>query len=173
MKTFEKARFLKDNKALLALDKEISLLRQMDHVYIMKLYEVYENELYVHLVLEYLAGGELHEHIRRRKKYSEVEARKLMRCVLEGLVYCHERQIIHRDLKPENLMFRSGRSDAVLKLADFGLATKMDGDPETQRCGSAGYVAPELLHGFAYNTQVDVFSAGVILYKLYFRGSYR
>jgi serine/threonine protein kinase len=108
VKTFEKARFLKDTKALLSLDKEISLLRQMDHPNIVRLYEVYENDLYVHLVLEYLGGGELHEQMRRKKKCGEHEARKLMWCVLDGLVYCHRRRIVHRDLKPENLMFGYG-----------------------------------------------------------------
>ncbi len=63
---------------------------------------------------------------------------------------------------------RTGGAEGELKITDFGLATQLtEGCPETQRCGSAGYAAPEVLHGLPYNTQADLFSAGVILFKLF------
>ena len=84
--------------------KEIEILRQINHPGVIKLYEVYESELYIHLILEYLQGGELLSHLQSKGVYSEKDASTLIKCVLEALEYCHARNIVHRDLKPENLI---------------------------------------------------------------------
>ena len=75
---------------------------------------------------------------------------------------------MHRDLKPENLIFASKEDDSDIKIADFGLAAKlMHPDEKLKlRCGSPGYVAPELLRNEGYNCSADVFSAGVIFYAI-------
>lgn len=70
----------------------------------MKLYEVYENDLYIHLVLEHLTGGELFKKLQKDGIYSEKDAAEAIKHVLEALDYCHARHIVHRDLKPENLI---------------------------------------------------------------------
>ena len=97
---------------------------------------------------------------------------------LSALKYLADNKIVHRDLKPENLILESKGDDHALKIADFGLASYLD--PETGTltlmCGSPGYVAPELLNEKGYDTQADVFSAGVIMYvmltgRLLFRGN--
>ena len=90
-----------------------------------------------------------------------------MRILLQTLQYIHEEGVVHRDLKPENLILGSKENDFDLKLADFGLATRVA--PEellSLRCGSPGYVSPELLSNHGYNAKADIFSAGVILYVL-------
>ena len=96
-------------KTLLSLQKEIDIMRRMDHPRIIKLYEVYENEAFIHLILEYLGGGELFQLLQTRGIYCEEDAAIAMRCVLEALEYCHKKNIIHRDLKPENLILVYGR----------------------------------------------------------------
>ena len=68
------------------------------------MYEVYESEKYIHLVMEYLQGGELFERIRNRGNYSEQDAIDVMKRFLKALDYLHENNIVHRDLKPENLI---------------------------------------------------------------------
>ena len=79
----------------------------------------------------------------------------------------HKNGIVHRDLKPENILLMSASSEVDFKIADFGLAAECDvGNELSQRCGSPGYVAPEILSKQVYSTKVDVFSAGVILYIL-------
>eukprot|EP01022_Parablepharisma_sp_SALTPOND_P020272 TRINITY_DN363_c1_g1_i1.p1 TRINITY_DN363_c1_g1~~TRINITY_DN363_c1_g1_i1.p1 ORF type:complete len:402 (+),score=38.29 TRINITY_DN363_c1_g1_i1:3023-4228(+) len=177
VKTIEKVKLVDNPKNLVSLEKEIRILRRINHPNVIKLYEVYENELYVHLILEYLKGGELFQLIQRKGIYSEKDAAIAIECVLSALAYCHERLIIHRDLKPENLILvqvyqkliknRDTTSESPLKIADFGLATiSTQGVPETLRCGSPGYVAPEVLNSLGYGTQADVFSAGIILYIL-------
>jgi calcium-dependent protein kinase len=91
----------------------------------------------------------------------------VMRNLLQSLDYLHQRGIIHRDLKPENLILASKENDYNLKIADFGLASFIaQGESLFLRCGSPGYVAPELLEDRGYNTKADVFSAGIILYVM-------
>lgn len=90
-----------------------------------------------------------------------------MKNMLEALEYMHENKVVHRDLKPENLILASKSNDYDLRIADFGLASFVKGDELlNMRCGSPGYVAPEILEDIGYNEKSDVFSAGVILYVL-------
>ena len=86
------------------LIKEIDIMRVVDHPNIIKLYEVYESDRYIHLVLEYLKGGDLLEKIQNKGVYSEKDASFVTFCALQVLDYCHSRNIVHRDLKPENLI---------------------------------------------------------------------
>ncbi|CDW82463.1 protein kinase domain containing protein [Stylonychia lemnae] len=146
---------------------EIDILRQIQHDHIIKLYEVYESDKYIHLVFEYLEGGELFERIKSKGLYQEKDAINVMRNLLQALDYLHQRGIVHRDLKPENLILASKDNDYNLKIADFGLASFMEkGQLLFLRCGSPGYVAPELLEDKGYYTKADIFSAGVILYVM-------
>ncbi|XP_067885918.1 calcium/calmodulin-dependent protein kinase type IV isoform X2 [Heterodontus francisci] len=82
-------------------------------------------------------------------------------------IYLHENGIVHRDLKPENLLYASPTPDALLKIADFGLS-KIADDQVTMKtvCGTPGYCAPEILRGYAYGPEVDLWSVGVITYIL-------
>ncbi len=98
-------------------------MRKLKHPFIITLYEVYESEKYIHLVLSYLDGGELFERIKSRKVYQEKIAIDVMRNMLEALRYMHENNVVHRDLKPENLILASKTNDYDLRIADFGLAS--------------------------------------------------
>lgn len=84
----------------------MALLRRLDHENIIHLHEVYESENNIHLILEYLNGGELFERIKKNGSYNEKDASIIMRSILDALVVMHEKLIVHRDLKPENLLFK-------------------------------------------------------------------
>src|SRR4051812_27372625 len=68
-----------------------------------------------------MRGGELLEHIRKKKFYSEKEASKIVKQIIDAVAWLHKNGVIHRDLKPENLLYTSEGEDAVLKIADFGI----------------------------------------------------
>lgn len=147
---------------------EIDVLRQMSHPNVVELYEVYESSKYIHLLLPYLEGGELFERIKAKGLYKESDASKVMHQFLSALEYLAKRNIVHRDLKPENLILATKGDDHDMRIADFGLACYLTEEEKTLylRCGSPGYVAPELLDDRGYDTQADVFSAGVIMYVM-------
>src|SRR5437763_1279427 len=89
----------------MALLQEINLLRKLSHKNVIGLHEVYESSNNIHLVLDYLQGGELNEKMKNNKPLKEQDAVVIMRNLLESLEHIHSRNIIHRDLKPENLIF--------------------------------------------------------------------
>lgn len=146
-----------------ALISEITTMRQLDHPSLVKLYRVYESEDFIHLVLDYVQGGDLLQRILIRSSMNEETASKFMKNLLETLQYMHSNSVIHRDLKPDNILLLSPNTDFDLKIADFGLACECKEDQQL-RCGSPGYIAPEILKRMAYGTKVDMFSAGVLMY---------
>ena len=167
MKTIEKAGMKKNKRNIQSVLQEIDILRALNHEFIIHLHEVYESNKYIHLVLSYLEGGELFDRIKSKQVYQESTAIRVMRNMLKALEYLHAHNVVHRDLKPENLILASKTNDYDLRIADFGLASFIkDGQLLKLRCGSPGYVGPELLEDVGYDKKVDIFSAGVILYVL-------
>lgn len=150
-----------------ALKDEISILKNLNHKHIIRLYEVYYEDRYYYLVTERMMGGELFDRIVAKAYYNEKEARDTCRIIFEAMSYIHHKQIAHRDLKPENLLLMSDQSDSEIKLADFGFAKiAKDESCLTTQCGTPGYVAPEILEGTPYGTKADMWSLGVIVYIL-------
>lgn len=150
------------------LEVEVSVLLRVHHPNIIKLYEVFESKDFFYMILEKVDGGELFDHIIARGHYSERSAAVIMQQVLSGIAHLHEHGVVHRDLKPENLLYDSSTGeDIIIKIADFGLSAIVKQDELLDvACGSPGYVAPEILKRETYNSAVDLWSAGVILYIL-------
>ncbi|GFZ15274.1 phosphoenolpyruvate carboxylase-related kinase 1 [Actinidia rufa] len=127
---------------------------------------VYEEEDFVHLVMELCAGGELFHQLEKHGRFFECDARVLFRQLMQVVTFCHDKGVVHRDLKPENILLSTKSSSSPIKLADFGLATYIKpGQNLHGTVGSPFYIAPEVLTG-GYNQAADVWSAGVILYIL-------
>lgn len=146
---------------------EIEIMTRLSgHPNVVDLKAVYEEEDYVHLVMELCAGGELFHQLEKHGRFSEAEARVLFRHLMQVVGYCHDKGVVHRDLKPENILLATTASSSPIKLADFGLATYIHpGQSLHGTVGSPFYIAPEVLAG-GYNQAADVWSAGVILYIL-------
>lgn len=104
IKTIKKETMIRQGRNMDCLIKEIEIMRIADHSNIIKLYEVYESDMYIHLVMEYIDGGDLLDKIKNKGVYSEKDACFVIFCILGILDYCHAKNIIHRDLKPENLI---------------------------------------------------------------------
>lgn len=169
VKTFEKKNILASksaNRTKTGLINEINIMRNVSHPNIIQLFEVYEGEYHIYLVMELLRGGELFDKIVKKGHYSEKDAAILIRKLLEALEYIHGKGIMHRDIKPENLILKDD-DEFDIKLADFGLSEYEDKKEHLfKRCGTPGYVAPEVLEDKKYDRKVDIFSSGVILYIL-------
>ncbi|XP_042399774.1 calcium-dependent protein kinase 26-like [Zingiber officinale] len=146
---------------------EIEVMARLSgHPNIVDLKAVYEDDDYVHLVMELCAGGELFHRLEKHGYFSENEAAVLFRPLMEVVMYCHDKGVVHRDLKPENILLATKSLSSPIKLADFGLATYIQpGQTLSGTVGSPFYIAPEVLAG-GYNEAADVWSAGVILYIL-------
>jgi len=150
---------------------EIDLMIQMDHPNIIKLYEVFEDNRYIYLIMEECTGGELFDkiisRIQNKNLFSEKEAANLFSQMMSAVCYCHSQGICHRDLKPENLLLLNNKEDSPLKVIDFGLSKifKEENHKMTTKVGTAYYVSPEVLQG-DYDERCDIWSAGVILYIL-------
>mmetsp|Transcript_23613 Transcript_23613/g.43843 ORF Transcript_23613/g.43843 Transcript_23613/m.43843 type:complete len:613 (+) Transcript_23613:599-2437(+) len=145
--------------------REIQILKLFVHPHIIRLYEVIETPTDIFLVMEYVSGGELFDHIVSKGRLNVGEARQFFQQIISGVAYCHNSKVVHRDLKPENLLL-SG--DNNIKVADFGLSNLMyDGEFLRTSCGSPNYAAPEVINAHLYaGPEVDIWSCGVILYAL-------
>lgn len=146
--------------------KEIQILRELDHMNILKCYEIFEDEYKYYVATEYCSGGDLFGEILKMKKFTEAQAAEIMFQLLSALTYCHEKRVIHRDLKPENILMLDDGNSLTVKVADFGSSCIVDKDHRLQGCfGSAYYISPEVLTN-NYNEKCDVWSLGVIMYIL-------
>lgn len=146
------------------IESEVRVFLCVDHPHIVRLYDIYETEHCLHLVMECLHGGELYNRVLNEGFLQEPAASGAARQMLLALGYLHlALGVAHRDLKLENFLCDRPGS-AHIKLIDFGLSTFIGRSGVMQAtCGTAEYVAPEVLEG-RYTTQCDVWSLGVIAY---------
>ena len=154
-----------------AIMREVDVLKRLRGcLNVASLEEVFEDDDYVHLVMENCTGGELIHRI-GKAHYSERTVASFMRATLRTLAQCHANGILHRDVKPGNFLLASEKDDAPLKAIDFGLAVFMDADnkeaPRTDLGleGTPWYMAPETLQSQVY-AESDIWAAGVMAYQL-------
>ncbi|KAI5673649.1 hypothetical protein M9H77_14013 [Catharanthus roseus] len=147
--------------------REVEIMKHLPkHPNIVTLKDTFEDEDAVHIVMELCEGGELFDRIVARGHYTERAAAVVMRTIVEVVQVCHRHGVMHRDLKPENFLFANKKEAAALKAIDFGLSVFFkQGERFNEIVGSPYYMAPEVLKR-NYGPEVDVWSAGVILYIL-------
>eukprot|EP01113_Clastostelium_recurvatum_P032458 TRINITY_DN4177_c0_g1_i1.p1 TRINITY_DN4177_c0_g1~~TRINITY_DN4177_c0_g1_i1.p1 ORF type:complete len:718 (+),score=162.91 TRINITY_DN4177_c0_g1_i1:287-2440(+) len=147
------------------VEREIVVMKVVDHPNVLRLFDVYETSRYLFLILEYVEGGELFDYLINKGTLEPAEALHFFQQLIRGLDHCHTHIICHRDLKPENLLLDAERN---IKIADFGMATLMrKGSLLSTSCGSPHYASPEVVMGLKYaGTGADIWSCGVILYAL-------
>ena len=156
-------------KNLEKFEREINILINTDHPNIIKIFEVYESQRSLYIVMEECKGGEIFdriiEHIESKKMYSEKDAADMFGQIMSAIAYCHNNGICHRDLKPENLLYlnKGPEKNNPIKVIDFGLSQFISDQKLTTKVGTAYYVSPEILKG-DYTEKCDIWSAGVILY---------
>ncbi|KAG2031418.1 hypothetical protein BDR03DRAFT_928036 [Suillus americanus] len=157
----------KSEKQRLGIDREIIMMKLMNHPNILRIYDVFEGEKELYLVLEYVEGGELFDFLVNRGRLPPLEALSFFKQIVYGLNYAHTFSIIHRDLKPENILIHSLKPP-LIKLADWGMAAFAPPALQLETsCGSPHYASPEIVNGLKYRgNATDIWSCGVILFAL-------
>ena len=147
--------------------REVEIMKHMPkHPNIVSLKDTYEDDSAVHIVMELCEGGELFDRIVARGHYTERAAALIMKTTVEIVQVCHQHGVMHRDLKPENFLFGNKKETSPLKAIDFGLSVFFKpGEKFNEIVGSPYYMAPEVLKR-NYGPEIDIWSAGVILYIL-------
>ncbi|GMH61266.1 hypothetical protein TrRE_jg351, partial [Triparma retinervis] len=156
------------NTMVQSVQNEITHLLRMRHPFIAHLFGYFQDEDTVNLILEYCAGGELYNRMKRAVKFTNDEARFYTAEIALALNYMHSKplSLVYRDLKPENVMLDwMGH----VKLVDFGFAVPIkDSESVTGGCGTAMYIAPEIASGHKGNTHgfpVDWWAVGIMVYE--------
>ena len=147
---------------------EIDILKISQHPNIIKLYDIYENENYIYIIMEYCSRGDLLSYF----EYYEYQLKETKVCEIihklsMAIYFLHSYGIVHRDLKPENILMTDLTPEADIRLLDFGLS-KIIGNEEkcTEPYGTLSFVAPEVLQGKPYDKSVDLWSIGIITFLL-------
>lgn len=148
-----------------SVHSEMQILSENHHPFLTELYCCFESKTEMGFMMEYANGGDLYNLIRRSKRLAQQDTCFYAAQVASGIGYLHSHQVIYRDLKPENVLIAS---DGYLRLADFGLAKRVE-DPEGKAyipCGTATYMAPEVIEGKAYGREVDWWSLGILVFEM-------
>ncbi|CAG8491435.1 8745_t:CDS:2, partial [Cetraspora pellucida] len=150
------------------LHDEIIIMYKISHPSLVRIYNLYNENDKLYLVMEYVKDGEFFDFISQRKKLSEYETRIVFKQLFEAIKYLHGHRIAHRDLKPENILMSSAAKLEV-KISDFGLSKLLGPEHSLMKtlCGTRLYVAPEIIArtpNRSYGRAVDMWSLGVILY---------
>ena len=148
-----------------SLKREVDILSNMDHPYIVKYFGIFEDEHFIHIVMEYLKGHDLSKIISLKdyNDFNENQMGQIIHQLLKALSFIHSKNIIHRDIKPENILFSDKQNIFSLKLIDFGLATFSE--QEKKIVGTPMYMSPEMIDGNGTYVS-DIWSVGVVVYQM-------
>jgi calcium-dependent protein kinase len=152
------------------LRSEIAILKSLDHPNIVKLFETYEHDNVLYMIMELCTGGELYGRLEAAgKRFKEKVASRIVRQMLSAVVYCHSKNIAHRDIKMANFLFKDESPDSPVKMIDFGYSKMMYKVGGGQRLetfvGTSYFIAPEVIAG-AYSEKADIWSIGVMCFLM-------
>lgn len=148
--------------------REAQVLAQLNHPNIVSVYDFGMVGDYLYYVMEFIEGTDLHQLLGRRE-ITPARALEIMPALCDALHYAHEKGLVHRDIKPANVLIAA---DGRIKLADFGLAKRLD-KPSTlltlsnMAMGTPDYAAPEQYDTRAViDHRADIYALGVVFYQM-------
>lgn len=150
------------------IQREIKILKQLDHPFIAAFYEAIEDEENYYIVMECARNGNLLEKVNQTHGLNDAAAKKVFMQLVSAINYLHTKVMIsHRDLKLENILIDSMSN---IKIVDFGLSTSFTDETNLfdTHCGSPNYMAPEVLQNKRFTIKCDIWSLGILLYAMIF-----
>lgn len=180
VKIINRRKALNTGGGMVEVERELDILRQLNHPNIVKLKAFYEDMDNYYLVMEFVPGGDLMDFVAANGAIGEEATRIITKQILRGIHYVHKLGISHRDLKPDNILIMSD-DPIIVKISDFGLAKISDNSTFMKTfCGTLAYVAPEIITGkygnsqmsqnpsqaTLYDNSVDIWSLGCLVYVL-------
>ena len=167
IKSFKKKPIEKFRHKMKKIQSETELMKRFNHKNITKILEVFNDEEYMLIVMEYINGGNLFSFVKKRRKLSEKMARFLFRQIILGIHHIHSKNVVHRDIKLENILIDFNNN---VKICDFGIGKVLDNENQLlfDKCGTPMYMAPEIVLANENNGYkgfpVDIWSSGITLY---------
>ncbi|XP_077148836.1 uncharacterized protein LOC143809666 isoform X2 [Ranitomeya variabilis] len=160
-------KFMDKSSCKYIISTELEVLRMADGCpYLMSMRAFMETPTEYAIAMDYLAGGDLHHHMKDSMLFNTKTIRLFAAEMVCGLQYLHEHGVIHSDLKPDNILIQD---TGHIKISDFGLSVinVSERDIVTEYfVGTLGYIAPEIMDEEGYNHRADSFAFGVILYMM-------
>ena len=155
---------IKDEDDYIRCKREMKILTEMNHINVVKTYEIISTDNIYYILMDFCAKGELFNYIVEQHHLNEEKSALFYYQLINGIDYIHKKGIAHRDLKPENLLLTD---NYLLKIIDFGLSNFFYGKLLETPCGSPCYASPEMVMGKNYNGFcIDIWSSGIILYAM-------
>uniref|UniRef100_A0A674D8J7 non-specific serine/threonine protein kinase n=1 Tax=Salmo trutta TaxID=8032 RepID=A0A674D8J7_SALTR len=144
------------------IEREVNILREIQHSNIITLHDIFENKTDVILILELVSGGELFDFLAEKESLTEEEATQFLKQILDGVHYLHSKRIAHFDLKPENIMLLDKNvPNPRIKLIDFGIAHQIKAGNEFKNIfGTPEFVAPEIVNYEPLGLEADMCLSG-------------
>ncbi|MCY1144521.1 protein kinase [Actinoplanes sp. Pm04-4] len=159
---------LRQPKLVIRFVQERTILMMMRHENIVGVRDLFSAGGSLALVMDYVAGGSLRNHLRAEGTLAPADAADLLAQVAAALAQAHELGVVHRDVKPDNILLQENDGRLEVRLTDFGIARVLDTAGLTTPqaiVGTPHYMAPEAIQGEAVPAS-DVYSAGIVLYEL-------
>ncbi|OHS96120.1 Serine/threonine-protein kinase PLK1 [Tritrichomonas foetus] len=154
-------------KTLEKLKSEIAIQKSLNHPNVVRSYDSFDDTLNYYIIIEFCPGKSVKNIVKAQGRLSESETSRILNDIMSGLKYLHDNRIIHRDLKLENFLVGQ---DGKIKIADFGLSTRLYFDDERKHtvCGTPNYLSPELVSATSkgHSYEVDIWAIGVSAFAM-------
>lgn len=163
MKIIKKQHII-DSNQLEHTKAEKMILSYVNHPFLVSLQYAFQTDEKIYFVMEFMKGGELFQHLRRVKQFSEEQAKHITACLVLAIGHLHNKDYIYRDLKPENVLMDH---NGYCKLTDFGLAKLLSvSDLAKTFCGTPEYLSPEVILDKGCNRPADWWSLGILVFEM-------
>eukprot|EP01102_Stenamoeba_stenopodia_P011797 TRINITY_DN3648_c0_g1_i1.p1 TRINITY_DN3648_c0_g1~~TRINITY_DN3648_c0_g1_i1.p1 ORF type:complete len:930 (+),score=207.80 TRINITY_DN3648_c0_g1_i1:328-3117(+) len=158
-----------DDKKIQTLQREVAIMKKMDHPNIIRLFDIYVDKPKVYMVMEFVPScDDLTVRIGEVDHYSEGAGLNIARQIISAVEYLHRNGVAHRDLKSDNILISGPPGEEIVKITGFGLSKDFQDDKfSTMQFTSPTYAAPELFLDAPYDKAIDMWALGVILYEIF------